>query len=64
MIENRWIFWKQFWNIWSFILLLAEDDLALKIAEQITFRRTVAYKGVACKTGVYEPTFILDHAAI
>lgn len=45
-------------------MLLAEDDLALKIAEQITFRRTVAYKAVACKAGVYVPTFILDHAAI
>ena len=45
-------------------MLLAEDDLALKIAEHITFRRTVAYKTIACKTGVYVPTFILDHAAI
>ena len=29
---NSWTLWKYFWNIWNFILLLTDDDSALKVA--------------------------------
>ena len=30
LIENSWTFQKHFWSTWNFILLLTEDDSALK----------------------------------
>ena len=45
--ENNGTFWKYFWNIWNFKLLLTEDDSALKVASKITFRGLVAYRTVA-----------------
>ena len=32
LIEHSQTFCKDFWNTWNFILLLAEDDSALKVA--------------------------------
>ena len=52
LIENTWTFWKYFWNIWDFILLLTEGDSPLKVAKQNTFQRLVAYKPVAYKKKV------------
>ena len=40
-------------NIWNFILLLTEDDSALKVAWKITFRWLVAYKRVGYIKKVY-----------
>ena len=50
-LGSKWAsaFWKHFWNIWIFILLLIENDSALKVAEQIPFRGFVIYKPVANK---------------
>ena len=36
-------------SVWNFILLFTEDDSALKVAQQITFRGLVAYKRAAYK---------------
>ena len=35
--RKRLNFKRTFWNIWNFILLVTEDDLALKIVQQISF---------------------------
>ena len=40
---------KHFWSIWKIILLLTENDSALKVAKQVTFRGLVAHKPVAYK---------------
>ena len=45
----NWTFWKHFWNIWNFILLLGEDDSALKVAQQIKFHGLVGCKAFAYK---------------
>lgn len=47
LTENILTFWKRFWHIWNFVLLLIEDDSALKATWQIAFRGLVAYKTVA-----------------
>ena len=38
-----------FWKTWNFILLLTEDDSALKVASQIMLRVLVTYKSIAYK---------------
>ena len=43
---------KYFWNIWYFIFLFNDDDSALKVTKQITFRGLVTYKPVAYKKSV------------
>ena len=40
------IIWKHFWNIWNFILMFADNDLALKTALLILFWKLVAYDRV------------------
>ena len=35
--------------MWKILLLLTEDDLALKAASQITFQELIAHKPVAYK---------------
>ena len=52
LVENSWASWKDFWNICNFILLLTEDDSALKVTSQITFLGLVANKPFANKNSV------------
>ena len=49
LIENRRTFWKHFWNIWNFKLLLGEDDWSLTVAQQTKFHGLVGYKPAAYK---------------
>ena len=50
--RNNRTFWKHFWNIWDFILLLAENDSALKVSSQTSLRGLVAYEPIAYKNKV------------
>ena len=47
-------FWKHVWSIWKIILLLTEDDSALKAAQLVTFRGLVAHKPVAYKNEAWQ----------
>ena len=47
--RSKHVLWKHFQNIENFILLLTEDDSALKVAEEITFQGIFVYKTDAYK---------------